>query len=449
MEMTEKDIQTLERQLDDFDQKTRKNALQALVEAAEAETIRVKPMQEVANLHCHSFFSYNGYGYSPSHLAWLGKKHGIKFMGVVDFDVLDAVDEFLDACETTCVRGVAGIETRVFIPEFDDAEINSPGEPGILYHMGTGFTTTAVPDKARDTLFDLSQRAAERNRDVLKRINQFLAPFSVDYDADVLPLTPAGNATERHMVQVLAQKSIQTMKDPAGFWADKLGVTVEEAAKIMQDNNQFKNFLRAKLMKRGGVGYVRPTAASFPTVDTLHTLMKSTNSLPCAAWLDGTSDGEQRYEELLALLIEKGASALNIVPDRNWNIADPDVKKDKLQKLYDVVALANEFHLPVLVGTEMNKFGQKFVDDFNAPELDPVKDTFLKGAEILYGHTQLQRYWEIGYQSAWAQTHFFNRNEKANFYQQAGQAIQPGHKKGSDELKQYDPEAVLVYINNN
>ena len=191
-EMTEKDIQTLERQLDDFDQKTRKNALQALVEAAEAETIRVKPMQEVANLHCHSFFSYNGYGYSPSHLAWLGKKQGIKFMGVVDFDVLDAVDEFLDACETTCVRGVAGIETRVFIPEFDDAEINSPGEPGILYHMGTGFTTTAVPDKARDTLSDLSQRAAERNRDMLKQINQFLAPFSVDYDSEVLPLTPAG-----------------------------------------------------------------------------------------------------------------------------------------------------------------------------------------------------------------------------------------------------------------
>jgi len=40
------------------------------------------------------------------------------------------VDEFLSACEIAGVRGSAGMETRVFIPEFADREINSPGEPG-------------------------------------------------------------------------------------------------------------------------------------------------------------------------------------------------------------------------------------------------------------------------------------------------------------------------------
>jgi len=42
-----------------------------------------------------------------------------------------------------------GIESRVFVPEFSDREINSPGEPGISYHMGTGFTTTEIPEKAQ------------------------------------------------------------------------------------------------------------------------------------------------------------------------------------------------------------------------------------------------------------------------------------------------------------
>ena len=28
------------------------------------------------NMHCHSFFSYNGYGYSPTHIAALAAKSG-------------------------------------------------------------------------------------------------------------------------------------------------------------------------------------------------------------------------------------------------------------------------------------------------------------------------------------------------------------------------------------
>ncbi len=66
---------------------------------------------------------------------------GFAAVGIVDFDVLDAVDEFLAACDVVGVRGSAGIETRVFIPEFATREINSPGEPGVYYHMGIGFTS--------------------------------------------------------------------------------------------------------------------------------------------------------------------------------------------------------------------------------------------------------------------------------------------------------------------
>jgi hypothetical protein len=52
-------------------------------------------------------------------------------------------------------------------------------------------------------------------------------------------------------------------------------------------------------------------------------LIIACGALPCATWLDGTSAGEQDIEELMALLIAKGAVAANIIPDRNWNIAGP------------------------------------------------------------------------------------------------------------------------------
>ena len=96
-------------------------------------------------MHCHTFFSFNAYGHSPASLAWLGRKHGFKLMGIVDFDVLDGIDEFLEACEVVDLRCSAGIETRVFIPEYASQEINSPGEPGVCYHMGIGFTSSRVP----------------------------------------------------------------------------------------------------------------------------------------------------------------------------------------------------------------------------------------------------------------------------------------------------------------
>ena len=150
--------------LNAFDATARGRALQRLLQ--EQSEANATP-DRVANMHCHSFYSYSGYGYSPSALAWLAREHQIALMGIVDFDVLDGVDEFLDACELLDVRGSAGLETRVFIPEFDSREINSPGEPGVLYHMGMGFTAAAgAVDSAR------SQAAVRRAQSRYDRTDQ-------------------------------------------------------------------------------------------------------------------------------------------------------------------------------------------------------------------------------------------------------------------------------------
>ena len=61
------------------------------------------------NMHCHTFFSFNGYGLSPTSLAWLAKRHQINLMGIVDFDVLDSTDEFLAACDIAEVFVTSGL----------------------------------------------------------------------------------------------------------------------------------------------------------------------------------------------------------------------------------------------------------------------------------------------------------------------------------------------------
>ena len=420
----------LEAQLNDFSPNKRAQALEALI----ASGAPAGASQSAVNMHCHTFFSYNAYGFSPTGLAWLARQRGFKAMGIVDFDVLNGVDEFLRACELLDVRGSAGMETRVFIPEFASRDINSPGEPGVYYYMGIGFCSTQSPFTAAPILNNMRQRAEDRNRTMLARINVFLSPLTVNYDRDVLPLTPVGDATERHMLAAYMQAATGRFPDPVPFWAEKLQLSPEQVAAQIGDSARFTNTLRAKLMKGGGVGYTLPGPGTFPLLDEVNRLIVACGALPCATWLDGSSVGEQAEEELLSLLISKGVVALNIVPDRNWNIPDPDKRHSKVQKLYEVVALAGKLDLPLNVGTEMNAPGQKLVDDFEVPELAPVRQAFLDGADFIYGHTVLQRALSLGYQSEWAKVHFPARRERNAFYTQAGRLTPPG-QAGMARLK--------------
>jgi hypothetical protein len=327
------------------------------------------------------------------------------------------------------LRGSAGIETRVFVPEFATREINSPGEPGVCYQMGIGFVGGQATGRAADILADLRQRATDRNRGMLARINAHLAPVSIDYEQDVLPLTPKGNATERHMLTAYVAASERVYPDHTErvrFWAGKLGMRSAEIEAMFDDVPSFKNVIRAKLMKRGGVGYVQPGPESFPTVDAFHEMIALCGALPCFAWLDGTSPGEQDIEELVGLMVEKGTVAVNVIPDRNWNIEDPETRSAKVQNLHNFVRLAQELDLPLNVGTEMNKVGLKLVDDFDVPELEPVREAFLDGAHFIYGHTVMQRALGQGYQSEWAQEHLPSRGERNAFYTRVGYLVQPG-----------------------
>ena len=264
----------------------------------------------------------------------------------------------------------------------------------------------------------------------------------IDYEKDVLPLTPNGNATERHMLAAYVRAAERSVSNPIIFWAERLNMTVDQVAAIFNDAPKLQNTIRTKLMKQGGVGYVQPGPDTFPTIEEFHRLIVACGALPCAAWLDGMSAGEQAFEELLELLINQGVVALNLIPDRNWNIADPDMRQLKLQKLNEVVALAQKLDLPLNIGTEMNSYGQKLVDDFDAPELAPLRQAFTDGAYFIYGHTVAQRALKRGYHSDWARQRLPTRAARNAFYTRLGRQVEPGSSPGQiaqifNALKEY------------
>lgn len=415
--------------LKDMDPQVRARALGDLLEVCCAGQMSCPPQSNLINMHCHTIFSYSGYGHSPTSLAWLARENGWRALGTVDFDVLDGVEETLQACDRVGVRAAAGLETRVYLPEFPTWEFNSPGEPGVIYYVGIGFVRNQPPPSAKAVLADMRHRAAERDREMAARINAYLDPVTIDYDHDVLPLTPSGNATERHILvayDIAARRRFPQRQALLRYWADKLGVAVASVDAFLGDEPFPHDLIRAKLMKRGGVGYAQPGPDTFPPLDEVNRAIIDCGAIPTYAFLDGLSEGEQHMEELLELLIGKGMAGLTIIPDRNWNIADPEMRAVKVNKLQEVMALAKALALPVIVGTEMNKAGQRIIDDFDAEPLRPFRNDFLRGADFICGHTLVQRALELGYQSDWAREHLPERRMRNAFYTTVGRLVDPG-----------------------
>lgn len=431
--------------LGDPSAETRRAAVEVLARALADGTAARGPATGWVNLHCHTFFSYNPSGWTPSQFAWLALHRGLRAAGIVDFDVLDGVDEFLETARQFGLRAAAGMECRVFIPEFSSREINSPGEPGVSYHMGIGFASSTVPAALAPFLGRLREISSGRNRQLVAKVNAYLSPANLDYEADVLPLTPKGNATERHICLAYARKARQVFGSHASleaFWSEKLRFNAAELD--LPEGPALQNRIRSVTMKAGGVGYMKPDAGSFPTLSETNRFILDAGAIPLLTWLDGTSAGEAAVDELLDLHVAGGAAGINIIPDRNFK---PGVRDRKLENLLAIVEKARARDLFLVAGTEMNSPGNKFVDDFATAELKPLLADFVRGANIVHGHTMLARARAMGYVSGWSQSSFRNRAERNNFYETVGMVVEPGRPDAFDSVGvELSPGQVLEHV---
>lgn len=439
-------LTVLEERLNDFKPSVRRDALAALDALTDAAL--PAPGGNV-NMHCHSFFSYNAHGHSPTRIAWEARKEGLYAAALCDFDVLDGLDEFLDAANVLALRGAVHLETRAFLDEYSAYEINSPGEPGVTYIMGGGFYECPAKDSPQAAeLSAYHRRARRRNEELIRRINEKLSDIALDYERDVLPLTPLGGATERHIITAYitrAETSMPTKKERSAFWAGLLEISKTEAGQLLQNPSDMEASVRSKLAKRGGLGYEQPSKTTFPSADDFVKWVRSCGAIPLVTWLDGTSEGESRCREMLELLAAKGCAGLNIIPDRNWNIKDPDEKALKVARLDEIVRIAEELEMPVNIGTEMNKLGLPFADDLDGAVLSRYRETFLRGARIMVGHTTLARYARMPYLSDAADAAFKSVAAKNRFFDAVG-GMEPLNRELADHFLEQGPEKTLAEL---
>ncbi len=377
--------------LSHFDVKKRHEAIFNVAELIKNNKIQKGQQYPYDNMHIHSFHSFNYKNWSPSRITLEAYKIGLTHIGIVDFDTLEAVEETLLSSKLFGVPAIVGIETRVYVPSLSQAVINSPGEPGVYYINGFGFNR--VPDKNSDAgkiYKKLRQIAEDRNKKVVEKLNNFLFPVVIDYQTDVYPLTPSNNPTERHIIKAYIEKSekIPDISSDA-FWADILKISPNAVATMKKENmGDFMEKIRSVLVKNGGPGYVKPEPKTFPTIDEFVDMAMKGSGIVIGNWLDGTNEGEKDPEQFLQFLSSTGINIVNIIPERNWNIKDPKEKAIKVTNLDIFLSTCIRMNIPVICGTEMNKYGQPFVDNFNSPELNKYLWWFKKSVEYIIQQTQ-------------------------------------------------------------
>ncbi len=404
------DIKSLENELNNFNTRIRFEALNKIASKMQKHNATLANLQPI-NMHMHSFFSYNCNNYSPARLVWEAKKHNLFAAGLCDFDVLDGLEEFILAGTKLQVRTSVFLETRAFLKEFADKEINSPGELGVIYIMGAAFGKKPIEGSdVANQLNTLRVQANKRNKELIDRINAKLPEIAIDYERDVCSLSPGSCPTERHIVKAYRIKSEDLFKNAtqrANFFSRLFNTTQEKVFDILNNPVVFEEKIRSALAKRGGLGYVQPDEKTFPSADYFISIVLGCGAIPMIAWLDGTSKGENEPMPLLECLIAKGAAALNIIPDRNHNIKNADERKIKVAKLNEIIECAKKLDLPINIGTELNKDGQPLYDDIaNAEALKPFAQLFLEGAAIMVGASILHRYADYSYVSEKAEADF-------------------------------------------
>jgi len=435
------------KQIDSFNPNERLKALADIVREFPAST----PADSgVVNLHIHSFYSYNAQGYSPAHIALECRKNNFYAAGLCDFDVLDGLEEFFTAGQMLGLRTAVHLETRAYLREYAPVDINSPGEPGVAYIMAAGFG--ALPPEnspAMKTLSGFREQANLRNRALVKRINERLPEITIDYNADVLPLSPGGCPTERHIVRsycLKAQNVFPSGEKLTAFWSKLLHKTEEETKLLLNDPPAMDEKVRSLLAKSGGIGYVRPDEKTFPCADDFISWALQCDAIPMATWLDGTSAGEGDMLKMLEVLKAKGAAALNIIPDRNHNIKNTDERRRKLQKLHEVILAARKLDFSINIGTEMNKNGQPFFDDLGCEALAPYREDFLRGANIMIGQTILTRYAGFSYCGRLALSEYGSDIVRKNKFFEAVGKLRPLNRAQTGQLQEMGAGKAFQYL---
>jgi hypothetical protein len=290
--------------------------------------------------------------------------------GIVDHDSVAGADEFIQAGRILRFPVTCGFELRVDFSEtpFGAIRTNNPDQMGVSYMTFHGAPHTQF-DAIAAFLKPVGEAREARNRAMIARLNGLVSGVTLDYDADVLPLSmrhDGGSVTERHLLYAYALRLVAWYGRGDALLerlSDIAPIPADLRAKLTDLDNPYFDydllgFLKAQAVERI---YLPADSRECPplsetvafadrcgliiTYPYLGDIIQSvTGDKKAQTFEDGFLD------ELFVVLREKGVRAISYMPSRNTP-----------EQLIRLRALCDRYETLQISGEDINSPRQSFV----------------------------------------------------------------------------------------
>jgi hypothetical protein len=365
----------------------------------------------LTNTHIHTNYSFSVFE-SPEEAVAQAVDEGISVLGINDHYTVAGHAAFAKACRARSVCPMFSMEAVALdaASQEQGRRLNDPGNPGRCYLTAKSVTRPLPPGGAGAAMLKRMRRAlTARNEQIIANVNCHLASIGQPIEisiATVEALTPAGNTTERHVMQALAE-ALRVRGEEA--CSEAVRALCGEDAPARDDPATLQNFLRGKLIKAGGLDYAAESPEAFVSIADMRAMYLEMGAVPLYPVLGNpVTEGEEDIPALIDWLAEQGFHALEVIPNRNTR-----------ERLTEIVNAAESARVPLVTGTEHNtKTPGSLVDEFTPEE--PFRTVFFEGALALLGHRVAIERGESGYVDAEGELRFKDRDHGLAYFKERG-----------------------------
>lgn len=375
----------------------------------------------LTNTHIHTNYSFSVFT-SPAAAVEQAVSEGIEILGINDHYTVAGHDEFRRVCAAHKLAPLFSMEAVALDLDAQAAgkRVNDPGNPGRCYLTAKSITRTlADGSRGAQVIARMRKALTDRNVQLVANLSRHLAAIGAPVTmsmADVEALTPAGNMTERHVIQVLAEKILALGRERAREVFTKL---CDSAPPDIDTAGVLQDFLRGALVKAGKPDYAPELPEAFEPLPHMAQLYLEMGAIPTYPILGNPiTEVEENIAALLARLETYKIFAVEVIPNRNTR-----------ERLLEIVEAAQAAQIPVFTGTEHNtKTPGPLVDKFSREE--PFRMAFFDGALVALGHAAEVAAGREGYVRADGSLRSANRAEGLAYFRAKGQEAFDRFRKG-------------------
>lgn len=374
------------------------------------------------NGHLHSPYSFSAFT-GLEQMFQMATNENIKVLGINDFNTTNGYVEFYEHALKCNIFPLFNIEFIGLMrkEQAKGVRINDHNNPGRTYFSGKGLRYPAQPgEEYKKILNSIINESHHQTEEIIGKLNSFLQQIGTDIRIGIDEIREKWAkelVRERHIAKALRIKIFEKFSTEI-----KRRIFLQQlfrgkaSQSLPGDVPALENEIRARLLKKGGIAFVKENEKAFPEIDKVIEIIVNAGGIPCyPVLLDDKYGNYTEYEsdpvELLEKLKKIKVFSIEMIPSRN-----------DFNSLKEIVSFFDKNGFVITLGTE-----------HNTPAMDPVTvscregktldqelmSISYRGASVIAAHQYLYAQGREGY----IRNDGTARTDEKEYFEQLGDAV--------------------------